>query len=1060
MQKISVKCSKFVLYVIFCISLVAAYIFLFSAHVTVNAEIEVMQSPINVSVELTLSDSLRMNFYLPELEGASSENKPTAIFSTSEGDTSVTGTLCDDGGWMFRYSSIVPQNLDKSFDVRFELDGRIINVANADKLTDYSVIEYLNAVKSAPVTDAERTAIFKLVNDINNYGLAAKAFMEKDADFILPTDGTEYIEPVDGMSNRVDDESSARITGASVIFDSKVAVKYFLTDANCTLTVNGKTLEIENKDGDYYAIYGGINASELCDRLTATLKVGDKKIQTVEYGVYDYIARTLKSATATPYMKTLAKSLYCYGEGVKAYCLVAGSSAEIVISGTSYTDRQLENINIDNVAVSYSDNVFTLTALQNAEIGEIKTTNSADLVLEGGILNINAKNTAITCDGELKVNCKLNIYCAENAIECRNCFTALENSEINLERTVKLENGLADVAKSAVTLVDGGSFVLDGKITVKHFESVFESGGAESTLVCENPSEGIFAVCCNSVYCDDLNYDYLITHNNSCNCCADCGKRLPCLDGYCTFNLQLIDNGGTYNPTLTQTGLLTYCCDNPVCEKKQSTELPVLELSSYTKTTDSFGETCQFTHITTGYTFQAPVSYFEILNGDIKDIYDVVFGEVEACGIYVTYEPQTDTFVFEVPKSGISTEVISVYGSANLTITGGALTVIGLGKNDGITLESGDLTVDGCLLTVEKLDGATLDSAALNVGGEIILKNGARIEITNYSVGMRADNAAMTATVKGTGEFTFNSDVRRAAISSANSNINFIFEGVGDGLTVKSNGVTYDALTFVGRVNLIADGDDFASVKTVYIAEGAYAYAMGANAVFNFVGGTENKLTVDGALYVEGVYMAVIASDGYGVELNISGSVGGYTSSGELFGLDATVVDGREFGAYYFSYGKYYHLNNDAKLFADTYIEGLEISYKNSTYTVNVIGKVTLKSLSLYALDEPCVICITENTVIQGDGTLIISNNSADIIRMYADLTFAGNVRVEISRKAYDCTAINIQGGVLRTDASFNGSVAISNFNYAVACVADNNCEVDESKFEITNCVLGFATTW
>ena len=256
----------------------------------------------NGDFQVVLTDSIVVKYYVT-LDF--SITKATATFESETGllsNKTVEGNKVDDK-WEFVYDEVTPQYLDASFSIK--VNDQLMGY-------NYSVLSYLNEIINGSYSEAYK----RVAKDLVYYGEAANAYLNGGE--VSATPGTSYAnEDKMSLSNKFSDDT--QIYSATVKFDSLPAMSFGFKKASDTATVNieGNDVTSElvyDETGIYTYALTGIYALDFNKQYTVTLKDGDN-IQTLKYSINDYAARMQNSNNEA--MKTLAKSLYCYGAGAK-----------------------------------------------------------------------------------------------------------------------------------------------------------------------------------------------------------------------------------------------------------------------------------------------------------------------------------------------------------------------------------------------------------------------------------------------------------------------------------------------------------------------------------------------------------------------------------------------------------------------------------------------------------------------------------------------------------------------------------------------------------------------
>ena len=276
--------------------------------------------------QVALTDGIVVKYYVSLDESVTSA---TASFeSTTEvlNDT-VVGKKTD-GKWEFIFEKVTPQYIDANFSIKINDDF---------KVTDYSVSSYLNQI-----IDGEYVEQYKNVaKDLIYYGQAAKLY--KFGNEVTAKPSKEYgIEDKMNLTTKFADET--QIYSATVVFDTLPAIQFGFKKASTTASVfvdnEDVTSKLVKKQELYTYTLKNIYALDFSKQYTIELKDGSNT-QTLKYSINDYASRMQNSKNEA--MKTLAKSLYYYGESAKA--LKEYQASDFIIKEPTYTETGIAKIN-------------------------------------------------------------------------------------------------------------------------------------------------------------------------------------------------------------------------------------------------------------------------------------------------------------------------------------------------------------------------------------------------------------------------------------------------------------------------------------------------------------------------------------------------------------------------------------------------------------------------------------------------------------------------------------------------------------------------------------------
>ena len=276
--------------------------------------------------QVALTDGIVVKYYVSLDESVTSA---TASFeSTTEvlNDT-IVGKKTD-GKWEFIFEKVTPQYIDSNFSIK---------VNNEIKVTDYSVSSYLNQIIDGGYVEQYKN----VAKDLIYYGQAAKLY--KFGNEVTATPSKEYvIEDKMNLTTKFADDT--QIYSATVIFDTLPAIEFGFKKASTTASVFVENEDVtsklvKNKELYTYTLKN-IYALDFSKQYNIELKDGSNT-QTLKYSINDYASRMQNSKNEA--MKTLAKSLYYYGESAKA--LKEYQASDFIIKEPTYTETGIAKIN-------------------------------------------------------------------------------------------------------------------------------------------------------------------------------------------------------------------------------------------------------------------------------------------------------------------------------------------------------------------------------------------------------------------------------------------------------------------------------------------------------------------------------------------------------------------------------------------------------------------------------------------------------------------------------------------------------------------------------------------
>lgn len=276
--------------------------------------------------QVALTDGIVVKYYVSLDESVTSA---TASFeSTTEVLNAKVEGKKSEGKWEFIFEKVTPQYIDANFSIK---------INNDLKVTNYSVSSYLNQI-----IDGEYVEQYKNVaKDLIYYGQAAKFYKFGNEVTASPSKDNEIKDKM-SLTTKFADET--QIYSATVVFDTLPAIQFGFKKASTTASVFVDNEDVTSKLVKNQELYTytlkNIYALDFSKQYTIELKDGSNT-QTLKYSINDYAARMQNSKNEA--MKTLAKSLYYYGESAKA--LKEYQASDFIIKEPTYTETGIAKIN-------------------------------------------------------------------------------------------------------------------------------------------------------------------------------------------------------------------------------------------------------------------------------------------------------------------------------------------------------------------------------------------------------------------------------------------------------------------------------------------------------------------------------------------------------------------------------------------------------------------------------------------------------------------------------------------------------------------------------------------
>ena len=276
--------------------------------------------------QVALTDGIVVKYYVSLDESVTTA---TASFeSTTEVLNDTVVGKKSEGKWEFIFEKVTPQYIDANFSIK---------VNDESKVTNYSVSSYLNQI-----IDGEYVEQYKNVaKDLIYYGQAAKLYKFGKEVTATPSKDNEIKDKM-SLTTKFADET--QIYSATVVFDTLPAIQFGFKIASTTASVFVDNEDVTSKLVKNQELYTytlkNIYALDFSKQYTIELKDGSNT-QTLKYSINDYAARMQNSKNEA--MKTLAKSLYYYGESAKA--LKEYQASDFIIKEPTYTETGIAKIN-------------------------------------------------------------------------------------------------------------------------------------------------------------------------------------------------------------------------------------------------------------------------------------------------------------------------------------------------------------------------------------------------------------------------------------------------------------------------------------------------------------------------------------------------------------------------------------------------------------------------------------------------------------------------------------------------------------------------------------------
>ncbi len=261
-------------------------------------------------------------------------------------------------------------------------DTIVLTVKNGEETVhtdEYSVRMYADTILNGSY-DAE---VKEMVLQMLHYGAAAQTYFGHNIGN-LANAGYEdtFVEGVipEAAATEMsisDDLNGLSFYGASLVFKSKIAIRYYFTGtgdiASYTFTAGGNTYSPVQKDSLYYVEVSGINPDAYDTAVEMTVS-NDSGELTVSYSPMNYIIRMYEKGSEE--LKPLLKALCAYYEAAKAY-----RTYEDIVVHTTFTAGSYP-MNVNAVYGNVGDNSAPVDAYKATSAENIQ------LIRGGETLNI------------------------------------------------------------------------------------------------------------------------------------------------------------------------------------------------------------------------------------------------------------------------------------------------------------------------------------------------------------------------------------------------------------------------------------------------------------------------------------------------------------------------------------------------------------------------------------------------------------------------------------------------------------------------------------------------
>ncbi len=255
----------------------------------------ILGEEIGAKFYVSVADSVSADAVMAVTDGYGTHNYP---ISAAQKDSN--------GNYIFAANLAAAQMADT---ITLQLhDGENVGTAHS-----YNVVDYADYILSGEYGDSTKA----LVKAMLNYGAAAQTYFNYNTEN-LANAGYESTETVEIPAVDASDMISGKVDGitfygASMVFQSKVAVRFYFNVTGDINSYSFSTGELGMKNGMYYIEVADINPQDYAN--TITLTVNDAL--TVKYSPLTYISRMASSTNAN--MVNLVKAMYVYHQAAVSY---------------------------------------------------------------------------------------------------------------------------------------------------------------------------------------------------------------------------------------------------------------------------------------------------------------------------------------------------------------------------------------------------------------------------------------------------------------------------------------------------------------------------------------------------------------------------------------------------------------------------------------------------------------------------------------------------------------------------------------------------------------------
>ena len=284
---------------------------------------------------LVLGDEIAANFYVNVSDAVSD----SAVMHVTDGygiqQYPLSAAEKDNSGNYIFTARLAAAQLSDTITLQLH-DGANVGTAHT-----YTAVDYAKSVLIGNYGESTKA----LVKAMLNYGAAAQTYFGYNTENLSNAgfESTETVEiPAVDTSNMISGSASGiSFYGASLVFESKVAVRFYFKVTGNIADYTFSTGTPVEKDGLYYIEVADINPQDYAN--TITLTVNDTL--TVNYSPLTYISR--KATGTNENMANLVKAMYAYHLAAINYAPDAEGSIELVT--VTFADVQLVKTHLGSI---------------------------------------------------------------------------------------------------------------------------------------------------------------------------------------------------------------------------------------------------------------------------------------------------------------------------------------------------------------------------------------------------------------------------------------------------------------------------------------------------------------------------------------------------------------------------------------------------------------------------------------------------------------------------------------------------------------------------------------